>query len=170
MSEILDLKVSSLENFEPASILTRGIAFTVDGFLFWGMNEVSNFMIVEDLFEISQFIFFLLFVLYKPVMEYVFQGTLGKLVLGIRVVGYSGRITLGQSFVRSLPFYLNGLYGAIFYLGTFFSLYFDLGFPPEYVTYGFQTLMLLSCFYSFTNEKRQAGHDLFAKTYVVEKV
>jgi uncharacterized RDD family membrane protein YckC len=65
--------------------------------------------------------FVLLLPAYFIVTEYVTDQTLGKRVLGLRVVRESGtRITLGQSFVRQIP-----LAASIFLLDALFALFTD---------------------------------------------
>lgn len=59
------------------------------------------------------------FVTYTVVAEYQWGRTLGKRLMGIRVVRESGaRITLGQSMLRQLPFF-----GQFFFIDALFALF-----------------------------------------------
>ncbi len=69
-----------------------------------------------------QFVFmggFIAFAVYTVTAEYRSGRTLGKRLMGIRVVRESGaRIALGQSFLRQLPFF-----GGFFFIDALFALF-----------------------------------------------
>jgi uncharacterized RDD family membrane protein YckC len=59
------------------------------------------------------------FAAYTVTTEYLYGRTLGKLLMGIRVVRESGaRISLGQSFLRQLPFF-----GQFYFIDALFALF-----------------------------------------------
>jgi uncharacterized RDD family membrane protein YckC len=97
----------------PASFLRRGAAKVVDILAFacayvpvaW---LVAQFAPVEFVVLAGIVLFAFGCTLYLVIAEYRFGETLGKHLLGLRVVRESGtRISLGQSVVRQLPMFLQ---------------------------------------------------------------
>jgi uncharacterized RDD family membrane protein YckC len=98
----------------PASFWRRAAAKLIDflifvavyapiGWLFIRWGHVFAFLIPELII-----LFALTCALYPLIAEYLFGRTVGKRLLGLRVVRESGgRITLGQSAVRQLPVFLQ---------------------------------------------------------------
>ena len=85
--------------------------------------------------------------LYKPLMEASeYQGTFGKIILGIKVVNQSGnRLSVSESFLRT-----------IVYIGM-------LSVP------GLNIIGLLGVIMIGFTEQKQGLHDMLAKTFVVSK-
>jgi uncharacterized RDD family membrane protein YckC len=109
----------------PASFVRRGAAKIVDlvfflaclvpmGLLAWKLLDMFALFLVP--------IAALGFATYFVAAEYVTGQTLGKRLLGLRVVCESGaRIGLGQSFVRQLPQFLQ-----VFWIDILFALFTDM--------------------------------------------
>ena len=85
--------------------------------------------------------------LYKPLMEASeYQGTFGKIILGMKVVNQSGnRLSVSESFLRT-----------IVYIGM-------LSVP------GLNIIGLLGVIMIGFTEQKQGLHDILAKTFVVSK-
>lgn len=106
----------------PASFWQRGAAKAIDALLFLGVVAPLGWLGWR---LVGQFAIFMLpllvfaFPAYLVVAEYRFERTVGKHLLGLRVVQESGaRISLGQSFVRQLPQLLQ-----VFWIDVLFALF-----------------------------------------------
>ena len=124
-------------------------------------------------------------VVYKPYMEYKFSATLGKMAVGILVVGQEfQKITLKEE-LRRVSFYLipNILAQIIttsFYFSDKFRMIKDFNEYNDYITSANPALFWLNgivialfaadCFTFFTNPQKRALHDVYAGTYVVERI
>ena len=96
--------------FELATVFQRGIAYVLDTLISYVyvilvmILILSNFSYsdADNVLGIFTFLITLPIVLYKPLMEYFFNGqTLGKMVVGIRMVRANGdRLTIRDIFVR----------------------------------------------------------------------
>jgi uncharacterized RDD family membrane protein YckC len=118
--------------------------------------------------------------LYKPLMEYQFGATLGKLALKINVVNedFEG-MTLTQSFVRYAPWLIQHAVGLVntvlLYTNHEFlaeSDFFKMATIQEQnidPLYGYVTgvLLLISCIIVGFNSHKQGLHDKIAKTYCI---
>ena len=107
----------------PATFWRRGAAKTLDFFAF----VVVCLPIVYLLWRFVPFVFVLMTIvlflvagsLYPLIAEYIWGETLGKHLLGLRVVRESGgRISFGQSVVRQLPMALQ-----VFWIDVLFALF-----------------------------------------------
>ena len=112
----------------------------IAGFLLEEGVAVATFILTLAAFSIA-------LILYKPLMEASeYQGTLGKYILGMKVVNQSGeRITMTTSFVRTI-------------------VYLVLTTIPGVNIVGVLGIIMVG----FT-EQKQGLHDIAAKTYVVPK-
>lgn len=98
--------------FELASIIQRGIAYIIDSVIgyiyliiviFALLNDSSYWMGNMDTLMMALVLFVNMPIyLYKPLMEYFFNGqTLGKMVVGIRMVRMNGdRLSIRDIFIR----------------------------------------------------------------------
>lgn len=132
----------------PAGFWIRFAAATIDGLITNGMLIIpSIFLLVSGVTEglipgilglltIAILIGTILYFGMMPATS--FQGTLGKKMLGLKVVNDTGgKISMGQSWIR----YLGYIVSSIFYVGYIMA--------------------------AFTDRKR-ALHDMMADTYVVK--
>jgi uncharacterized RDD family membrane protein YckC len=110
------------EPLAPASFWRRGAAKAIDVLVFLACAAPLAWLAWR---LVGQFAIFMLPVLvfvfpaYLVVAEYRFERTVGKHLLGLRVVQESGaRIGLGQSFVRQLPQFLQ-----VFWIDVLFALF-----------------------------------------------
>jgi len=125
--------------------------------------------------------------LYKPIMEGLYGATLGKMITKLKIVQAGGeQIDMQQAFIRWLPFLIGGAYGiwsnysmisAASAEGISGYMEFAL-WQQEYMAeqgvsaylgsaLGF--IPLISAFFIFGNNRKQAAHDTLAKTFVVYK-
>ena len=112
----------------PAATVGRRLAAKIiDAMLVFGPAAAiacAGFYLLPDpvAYFAPMFVFFgglVVFVAYTVTAEYRSGRTLGKWVMGIRVVRESGaRIGLGQSFLRQLPFF-----GQFFFIDALFALF-----------------------------------------------
>jgi uncharacterized RDD family membrane protein YckC len=130
----------------------------------------------------------LLSMLYKPVLEKTMGATLGKMVLKLKVVAKEGApISWAQALMRYLPWLLSVAVTFYFtYLVFQISGYTDIDGFTEYTKFMkdyqiengappgnlmVQILIGLVPFFSalvmLGNNRRQAGHDIVAETYVI---
>ena len=123
-------------------------------------------------------------VVYKPFMEYKFSATLGKMAVGLLVVGHEfQRITLKEE-LRRVSFYLipniiSQIIITPFYFSENFRMIKNFNEYNDYVTSANPALFWLNgivialfaadCFTFFTNPQKRALHDVYADTYVVER-
>ena len=107
----------------PATFWRRGAAKTLDFFAFvcaclplvWFVTRVAPFEIVL----LAAVLLLMSGSLYPLIAEYIWGETLGKHLLGLRVVRESGgRISFGQSVVRQLPMALQ-----VFWIDVLFALF-----------------------------------------------
>jgi uncharacterized RDD family membrane protein YckC len=88
------------------------------------VGATAFFALREYVFWVLPFLFALIgfgFPLYGVFSEYLTDRTVGKRLLGLRVVRESGaRISLGQAFVRQLPQFLQ-----VFWIDVMFALFTD---------------------------------------------
>lgn len=133
-----------------------------------------QFTLLEDLFPIIPFFVSTVLLFYKPFMEYRFGATLGKMAVGIKVVGLHYQpISFGRAFLRLSPWWPIKI-------GTIIiNAYYALGISMPMLTVSFSWYQLFqvigfiaiitSCLTVLANPKDQSLHDLFAKTYCVYK-
>lgn len=146
------------------------------------------FLITKNSMEYRSFELFLvlisLYSFYKPLMEYRFGGTLGKMIMKIKVVDKdNNKMTLNQSFIRWLHYFPN----FIFTITGTYKLYTLLGNMqfesiPEFLDWQIQNsnpsvlesyapvLIVFFAAFVLTDRVNKRGlHDVIAKTYVIHK-
>jgi uncharacterized RDD family membrane protein YckC len=123
-------------------------------------------------------------IFYKPFMEYQYGATLGKMAVGILVVGNQfQKVTLNEE-LRRVSFYLvpttiqQLMTVKIYFSGDLKKIenYSDYN---NYITFSNPALIWLNvivffllvadCITLLTNEQNRSLHDLYAGTYVIEK-
>lgn len=119
---------------------------------------------------------------YKPVMEYCYGATLGKMAVKIVVINQQrGSLTFGQALIRYLPWLVGTIVAAIALVEIFSMPRFDT--TTNYLAYSMMVqesrwtvfnqfvswLPLLSALAILFDKQRQAAHDMLAETYCVYK-
>ena len=121
---------------------------------------------------------------YKPFMEYQYSATLGKMAVGIQVVGNQfQKVTLKEE-LRRVSFYLvPSIIQQILTLNVYFSNQLDsIHQYKDYNDYIVSTnpalyilniivvvLFVVDTVTFFSNDQNRSLHDLYAGTYVIEK-
>lgn len=123
--------------------------------------------------------------LYKPLMEYKFGGTLGKMVVKIKIVNKDyAPITLNQAFIRWIHYFPNFIFTLV---GTYslFNLMGDTQFetitellqwqqdnthPNVLETYAPSLIVFFAAFVLIDKKAKRGLHDILANTYVIHKL
>jgi uncharacterized RDD family membrane protein YckC len=126
----------------------------------------------------------LLTLTYKPVMEYRYGATVGKMAAGLKVVGHNfEKITLNEELKRVGFYYMPSILIAFMTAKSYFTVDFSLisGFqdfqnfvastnPAIPWVNGIVFIFgVADCISFFTNEQRRSLHDTYAGTYVIQK-
>lgn len=176
---ILDDTYIDKDELKVAKFWPRFLAYCIDGLLLLGLKYLIgwyNPSFNESGLYVSSFIY----LLYKPMLEYLFGATLGKMVFGIKVVDYTGNPTNFSSILlrnilgvlSSLTKILSGIFWfqSLFTSKTFSFEYFQI--PYQNITLSglvFSGLFIIDVIVFIFNNKNQALHDIIAKTLVVKK-
>jgi uncharacterized RDD family membrane protein YckC len=131
------------------------------------------------------FIFTSLFtIIYKPFMEYQYGATLGKMAVGIQVVGREFRKVTLQEELRRVSFYIvpniiqEVLTLKVYFSGQLNSVqhykdYNDLIVSTNPALYILNiivfVLLVVDCLTFLSNNQNRSLHDIYAGTYVIEK-
>lgn len=119
-----------------ASLSKRFLAMFIDGII---LSVISRLLFPESIQSVNNYSFTLLYLVYATALVSSTGQTIGKALLGVKVVNYKGQTPdVGTAFLRSLSSLLSG--------ATLFAGY----------------------LWAFFNGRRQTWHDLIAKTYVVD--
>ena len=146
-----DTWADKLDYMSTASFLSRAVAFIIDGLAIWGLSQiiihpvlqlagVGDVYFLTPMLSVANIATGLLYYLYFILMTYFAQATLGKMIIGITVVGRdSEKLSLSQVIFRELVGrYINNTLWYLPYLVVLFT------------------------------ERRIGLHDYFADTYVVK--
>jgi len=164
---------------------SRFSASLIDGILIILVNlPITYFNVTQWKIPALYIMVSLVLVCYKPFMEYRYGATLGKMALGIMVVGYQfQKVTLREE-LRRVSFYLvPNIIQEIMTLNVYFSddlkqitSYHDYN---NYVTESNPALLVLNlivfglliadCICFLNDAQNRSLHDLYAGTYVIEK-
>ncbi|MBL7932364.1 MAG: RDD family protein [Bacteroidia bacterium] len=124
----------------------------------------------------------IVFLLYKPLMEYKYGATLGKMAVKIKVVSENfDKITLSQTILRNYPHWLN----QILSIFTAFFLFQNPDFQEAdsmaaisqvqreiispFVSSSISFVAIISWIVVAFTSKKQGLHDMIAKTYCIYK-
>lgn len=120
--------------------------------------------------------------LYKPVMEYKYGATLGKMAMKIRIISQNSQpLDLSQVVIRTSPFWLSQLFSIVttvivFQDHTFQSVdsmtevaALQNRIVPQFINTALSGFTMVSCLVVAFSEKKQGLHDMMAKTYCVYK-
>jgi uncharacterized RDD family membrane protein YckC len=123
----------------------------------------------------------LLTILYKPLMEWRFGATVGKMVLQLKVVNEEHElITIDQAFGRSMPWIINHILSLISYFYLFQTTDFlamtsfsnmdalTLSTPIETTSSIYFYIFLIMVGSLIYDKRKQGVHDKIAKTVVIK--
>lgn len=163
-----------------ATFMQRMYAFIIDCLVFIPISLLGHLNTISYKSLVISVLITAIWWIYKPVMEWKYGATLGKMALKIRVVDEELKaISLNQAALRFLPYFGVSL-SVIF---SNFALFGIDGFYEAYTFQDFQelepnspsggTFQLTSFFFIFScssimlDKKRQAVHDRFSQTYCI---
>lgn len=184
LSEILD------EEFRRKEVEFKAEDFASFGKRFWAaiidalVFTLPGFINMYNLTEMKSLPLYILLqipiLLYKPIMEWKYGATLGKMALKIKVMSTSGQpLSLEQSFRRWIFYFVNSFTGLLAVVFTFFNdefsemndFYAIAELMRENGVSGLEEissmLVLVSCMFVLFDLKKQSLHDKLAQTYVV---
>lgn len=181
-SDILDTEIAGEESLRLANFFTRAIASVLDNLILLPAIFVSYYNIIEwKILGLDLIIAGALF-LYKPLMEFQYGATLGKMLVKIRVIDrVDGRLSLDQALTRfvfyAFVYILSGIQNWQLFNAEGFEEVRDLVSFGEWVqtqdswvsdisSFG-STFILISILFMFFNPWKQTLHDKIADTYVV---
>lgn len=171
---------SSWQPMGYASFMQRANAFIIDCLVFFPLNLLAEY----NVFYLKNFALAscicIAWWIYKPVMEWKFGATLGKMALKLRVVDDQMQSpSLNQAFLRFLPYFAVSLSTLL----TSYDLFHLAGFQEANNLEELQELqeqlsngggLLISVFFFmfsttaiFFDEKKQSIHDRFSHTYCI---
>lgn len=120
--------------------------------------------------------------IYKPLMEYKYGATVGKMAVNIKVVNYDyTNITLEQALIRYFPWLVNSVLSIASILFLFQSADFEavdefleIGYAtqqaPFYIYSQLYNIIFIIIVLAVAFDKRKQGlHDKLAKTYCIYK-
>ena len=118
--------------------------------------------------------------LYKPLMEWKYQATLGKMAMKIKVIAeVGGEMTLAQSFIRSSIFVAFSFVSALISIAVFNSPNFEevrtleaMIQVPEFNSYraahdSLRFIMIMSVSFVIFDRRHQGVHDKMGRSLVV---
>jgi uncharacterized RDD family membrane protein YckC len=168
-----------------ASFWNRLGATLIDGLIItFIVLPVTYFNVVSWKIPILFISTSLLGIIYKPFLEYRFGATLGKMAVGIQVLGHQFQRVSFNEEMRRVSFYIiPSILQFVFTVRNYFSPEFisvkNYNEFNQYVVSSNPATLLLGgivfflgaadCLTFFLNNQRRALHDLYAGTYVVDK-
>jgi len=175
-------QTSSDDTIIYATFMQRAFAFIIDCLVFIPVTLFSNFNTLSIKSLVLSFLITFIWWVYKPLMEWKFGATLGKMALKIRVVDEELQaISLNQAALRFLPYFavsLSVLFStiALFGMNGFYEAHTFADFQTlEPNSSGSGTIQLTVFFFIFScssivlDKKRQAIHDQISRTYCIIK-
>lgn len=179
-NSILDVDFSK-GNYKYAKFLERVAASIIDMVIFIPLIAVTFYNTMDWKNLGLAILLILIGFLYKPLMEYYYGATLGKMAMKIKVLdtGYD-EITMGQSFTRAFPWIISTIVNLLVtYLmfqdpdfydadGFFAFSQFSQEFGPSVYNNYAAMVLFLSIFFMFWEKRKQTLHDKVANTVVVK--
>ena len=173
-------ELNSNQEIQYAGAWLRVKAAFIDGLVTLPLGGLISYnLFIVKSFPLMCFIIFLT-ILYKPLMEWRFGATVGKMLIQLKVVNEEHKqLTIDQAFGRSIPWVINHLLSLISYFYLFQSDAFyemnsisnmDALTTPTPITttstvYFYIFLVIVG---SLIYDKRKQGiHDKIAKTVVI---
>ncbi|MEO1054181.1 MAG: RDD family protein [Bacteroidota bacterium] len=169
---------NEIRNVEYASFWSRVGASLIDLLLFIPVIVVSVYNIISIQSFAFSVILSMVYIVYKPVMEWKYGATLGKMAVKIKVVNSDLEpITLEQSIMRFSLYLVNQMISIVSSYFLFSNLYGDIGLleigevqqgdPLSAVSQLMSLVILVSVLFVAFDKERQALHDKIARTYCI---
>lgn len=182
--DILDFNYEDEQQQQPAlpyaGFWVRVAAAVVDGLIFipLGIMSVYNTLSINSL--VLELVMTVIYLGYKPFLEYHYGATLGKMAVKVQVIDLDGGpIDVQQSIVRNIPYLLAIALSRITTLAVQFRTDFsELDSLAEYNRLMEETgypllstlinmFFVISCLVVAFRKDRQALHDMMAETYCI---
>lgn len=171
------------QTVEYASFGIRILARVLDEVVYSLISVLIFFNIME--FKSIEILLLLAFIrhLYKPLMEYQFGSTFGKMICKIKVVDESyQKISFNQTMIRwvhHFPFAILATLGYIEILDRLKDINFEsfiefnkwlleYAAPSELLQYAQMLVFTFAMFVAFDSQTRRGMHDRLAKTFVIK--
>ena len=176
LDDILDYELNpeeTPEHFVAAGFWQRAVAVLLDVVLVGVITGIFSMGMVSGVFHtVLTLLIGLASLLYRPVMEYLYGATLGKMVIKIRVINTEGEpMTVRQTLVRN-SFYISHdlllLLSGLYFVTAIDVGYMTVGGIISQLTSLVGVLTLVSCLFVAFRENGQALHDTLADTYVIK--
>jgi uncharacterized RDD family membrane protein YckC len=170
---------SKIQPISYATFFQRTHALLIDFLIFLPLSFLEEHTIFQSKNFSIMVLIGLVWFIYKPLMEWKYGATLGKMAAKIRVVDYSMEFpSFNQSMMRFTPYFAIGLSGLLLHYSLFnmegFGDVKDVKSLLELQTQnpiGSRLLALLfftvSVGFIFSDEKNQALHDRLSQTYCI---
>jgi uncharacterized RDD family membrane protein YckC len=168
-----------------AKFWTRFAAYMTDGLItIIIILPVTYFNVVQWKIPWVFILTSLLTIVYKPFMEYKYGATLGKMAVGIKVVGHQFQKVTMKEELRRVSFYIvPNIIQQILTLKVYFSNQLNsIQHYKDYNDYIISTnpalyilniivigLLVVDTITFFSNGQNRSLHDIYAGTYVIEK-
>jgi uncharacterized RDD family membrane protein YckC len=187
MNETLPTEETILPGSEVkfATFWNRVGASLIDGFIISVVVvPVTYYNVINWKIPVLFIITSMIEIIYKPFLEYRYGATLGKMFLGLRVVGHSfGNVTVSEELRRVSFYMLPSILKFILMVRLYFSPVFrSISNYNAYSQYEVSSnpatawialivsfVGIADCITFFLHEQRRSLHDLYAGTYVIEK-
>jgi uncharacterized RDD family membrane protein YckC len=169
-----------------ASFGSRFGATLLDGFILSGIIlPITYFNVITWKIPYLFIITALTEIAYKPFLEYRYGATLGKMAVGIEVLGHQfQRVSFNEEMKRVsfyiVPSFLQFILSVRIYFSPEFLTVKNYNDFNQFIIDSNPSTLLLGglvfvigiadCVTFFLNNQRRSLHDLYADTYVVEKV
>lgn len=181
--EILDNDLTLNTGSEPkqwAGFWVRTGASLIDGVIYLPVVALSFYNLLSLKFLAIQIIIDVVLLLYKPLMEYRYGATLGKMAVKIKVVNTNFEaLSVQQAILRSFPFWISHLSSLASAILLFQQTNFETATTLTQVTFlqnevipssintAISFFTLVCCIVVAFTEKKQGLHDMMANTYCV---
>lgn len=178
-----DLK-NDITNYQFAGLWERAGAAIIDGFVMLPFLGLSLYIAVALKSLPLMILNSIIMAVYKPLLEYQYGATLGKMALGIKVINEKGGLlTPNQAIIRYIPWLIWNIIDLLLLVVIFNDPRFEEvnGVLEYYIFAGQNTsilsslnivailLLSVSIIVLLFNEQKQALHDKWAKTYCIYK-
>ncbi len=164
-----------------AGFWTRVGASLVDALVFIPLSILSVYNTLSIKSLLFELVILIIYVGYKPLLEYNYGATLGKMAVRIKVIDIAGGpIDAQQAIIRNIPYLLAASLSMITTIALHFRTSFDeVDSFAEYNRLMEQTgyplisalvncFLFISCLVVAFHKKRQALHDMMAQTYCID--
>ncbi len=160
-------------------------ASLIDGLLLILVNlPITYFNVTQWKVPALYIVVSLISVVYKPFMEYRYGATVGKMIVGIKVVGYQfQKVTLREELSRVSFYLVPNIIQEIMTMKVYFSD--DLSKISSYRDYSNYVtesnpamvvlnlivfvLLIADCICFLSDAQKRSLHDMYAGTFVIEK-